>query len=260
MSAIADIFLIPNFGVYGVAISNIIVNIILAVISLWLLYAQAHIRPCRFEINDIKILKDWCRVGMFSGIQQFADNFVYAIMICKMVNLVAQQGNYWIANNFIWGWLLIPVSALAEVIRSDCKDGYKNLKQSNYYIISGVVVLLWAVSVPAWLPFFQYAENLSNAGEVFAIVLKLAPFYIAYAGCVIIDNIFIGIGMTIYNAVNSLVINFVYYGLFYILYLTNAIKFNMNIIILMFGFGMVVHWIVSIIQQRVFVKKVLNNI
>lgn len=49
-------------------------------------------------------------------------------MICKMVNMVAEQGNYWIANNFIWGWLLIPITALSEVIRRDCKDGYAKLK------------------------------------------------------------------------------------------------------------------------------------
>ena len=172
-----------------------------------------------------------------------------------MVNLVAEQGNYWIANNFIWGWLLIPISALSEVIRSDCKEGYKNLKQANYYIISGLAVVLWGISIPFWTPFFKYAQNLTNSNEIFDIVLKLAPFYIAYAGCVIIDNIFIGLGKTIYNAVNSFIINFIYYGIFYALYLTKAIEFKMNTIILMFGFGMVVHWIVSIIQQKLFFNR-----
>ena len=98
--------------------------------------------------------------------------------------------------------------------------------------------MLWAVTIPAWTPFFRYAQNLGNAEEIFAIVIKLAPFYIAYAGCAIIDNIFIGLGRTEYNAVNSLIINLGYYGVFYVLYLTNAITFDMNTIILMFGFGM----------------------
>ncbi len=255
LSIIADFLLIPNFGVYGVAISNIIVNTILAVASFELLYAQRHIKFCWFKKSDTAIFKEWCRVGMFSGVQQFIDNIFYAVMICKMVNLVAEQGNYWIANNFIWGWMLIPITALAEVIRSDCKDGYKSLRQSNYYIISGAVVALWVISIPAWMPFFTYAQNLSNANEIFAIVLKLAPFYIAYAGSIIIDNIFIGLGKTTYNAVNSLIVNLGYYGAFYVLYLTKAITFNMNTIILMFGFGMVVHWIVSIIQEKWFLRK-----
>ena len=67
---------------------------------------------------------DWARIGAFSGIQQFIANFVYAIMIVKMVNMVAEQGNYWVANNFVWGWLLIPIYAITEVIRKDCKEGY----------------------------------------------------------------------------------------------------------------------------------------
>ena len=255
LSLSADLILIPNFGVYGVAFSNIIVNAILTVASILLLCFQKHIKFCWFKKSDISIFKEWCKVGVFSGTQQFIDNFIYAIMICKMVNMVAEQGNYWIANNFIWGWLLIPISALSEVIRSDCKDGYKKLKQFNYYFISGAVVAFWAITIPVWIPFFRYVQNLQNANEIFLIVIKLIPFYIAYAGCAIIDNIFIGVGKTIYNAVNSLIINLGYYGIFYVLYLTDAIDFNMNMIIVMFGFGMVVHYAVSLIEEKMFFAK-----
>lgn len=176
-------------------------------------------------------------------------------MIGRMVNMVAEQGNYWIANNFVWGWLLIPISALTEIIRRDCKDGYGELKQFNYYFIGMATVLLWAITIPAWTPFFRVAQGLTNANEIFLIAIKLAPFYIAYIGCAIIDNIFTGLGKTIYNAVNSLIINFVYYGIFFILYLTNAITFTMDTIIIMFGFGMVVHLVVSLILEKVFFKK-----
>ena len=62
-------------------------------------------------------------------------------MVVKMVNLVAEQGNYWVANNFIWGWLLIPITALIEIIKRDSKN-YRELKQSNYYFIIGFVVIL----------------------------------------------------------------------------------------------------------------------
>ncbi|OKZ68171.1 MAG: hypothetical protein BHV88_13525 [Clostridiales bacterium 41_12_two_minus] len=61
-----------------------------------------------------------------------------------------------------------------------------------------------------------------------------------------------------YNAVNSLIINLGYYGIFYVLYRTNAITFDMNTIILMFGFGMVVHYVISLIQEKVFFKKTEN--
>lgn len=255
LSLIADFALIPNLGVFGIAVSNITVNAVLAVSSIVLLFVQRRIKLCWFNKSDLTVLKEWGKVGVFSGVQQFVDNFIYAVMICKMVNMVAEQGNYWIANNFIWGWLLIPISALSEIIRRDCKDGYLQLKQFNYYFVAACTVLIWAITVPLWTMFFKYAENLSNAYDIFLITVKLAPFYIAYAGCAIIDNFFIGLGKTVYNAINSFVINVAYYGIFFILYLTETITFTMDVIILMFGFGMVVHLAVSLIEEKLFLRR-----
>ena len=259
LSLITDLVLIPNLGVYGIAISNIIVNLVLSIFSYWLLYKQGYVKLSRFNKNDQTIFTEWLKIGIFSGVQQFIDNLVYAVMICKMVNLVQEQGNYWIANNFIWGWLLIPVAALTEVIRRDCKDGYNNLKQFNYYFVAFIVIVLWILSVPLWIPFYRYAESLTNAREIFLITIKLVPFYIAYAASAIIDNIFIGLGKTIYNAINSLIINIVYYGIFYVLYLTNRLTFTLNTIIIMFGFGIVTHLVISIIEEKIFLRKHLKR-
>ena len=255
LSLVADILLIPNLGVYGVAVSNIISNALLSAMCIMLLYKQGYIRFKCFKKSDGAMLREWCKTGAFSGLQQFIDNLIYAVMVCKMVNMVAEQGNYWIANNFIWGWLLIPITALAEVIRSNCKDGYKELRKFNYYFIAAASAVLWVVTIPTWTPFFRYAQGLENAGEIFGIVIKLIPFYIAYAGCAIIDNIFVGLGKTSYNAVNSLIINLGYYGVFYILYRAGVITFTMNTIILMFGFGMAVHYAVSLVEEKVFFRR-----
>lgn len=48
LSLISDFLMIPNFGVYGVAISNIVVNSVLAVVSILLLYFRKRIKFCRF--------------------------------------------------------------------------------------------------------------------------------------------------------------------------------------------------------------------
>ena len=109
LSVIADFLLIPAIGVYGIAASNIIVNALLAVAGFFVLFLQKLIRPAWYHKNDLQIFKEWGKVGVFSGAQQFIDNLIYAVMIGKMVNMVAEQGNYWIANNFIWGWMLIPI-------------------------------------------------------------------------------------------------------------------------------------------------------
>ncbi len=255
LSLAADLILIPNFGVYGVAVSNIAVNTVLSVASLALLVKRGCLKFSKFEKSDLPLFKEWARDGVFSGAQQFLDNFIYAVMVCKMVNMVAEQGNYWIANNFIWGWALIPVSALAEVVKADCKEGYSRLNRFAYRFITAGIIIFWIITAPLWKPFFRYCQGLQNADEIFLITAKLMPFYVAYAGCAVIDSIFVGLGRTAYNAVNSAIINIIYYGVFYILYLTKAITFTMNIIILMFGLGMVVHLIVSVVQERCFLRR-----
>ena len=112
-----------------------------------------------FRKSDLATLREWCKTGAFSGLQQFVDNFIYAVMVCKMVNAVSGQGNYWIANNFIWGWLLIPITALSEVIRRDCKDGYCGLKQFDYYFVAASTVVLWTITIPLWTPFSDTSKT-----------------------------------------------------------------------------------------------------
>ena len=255
ITIISDFIIIPQFGVIGVAISNIMINIILALVGIFILFIEKAIKFEWFRKEDIIVFKDWCRIGIFSGVQQFIDNIVYALMVVKMVNLVSESGNYWISNNFIWGWLLIPINALNEVIRKDCKEGYFKLKQSNYYLITTFIVIIWCITIPLWIPFFKYVEVLDNYQRIFQIVITVFPFYIPYAFQQIPNNIFIGLGKTKYNFINTCIINFVYYGIWFILYKINSISFNMNTIIFMFGFGMVTSYIVSIIEEKIFLKK-----
>lgn len=259
LTIVCDFLIIPHFGVIGVAIGNIVINLMLAIVGIIILIKGHTLKVSKFSKLDFIVFKDWAKVGVFSGVQQFIANIVYALMICKMVNMVAEQGNYWIANNFIWGWMLIPIFAITEVIRKDCKDGYNNLKQTNYYLIITFVIILWCITIPLWTPFFKYVEKLENYKQVFNIVIMLFPFYICYGFQQIPDNIFIGLGKTKYNFISTCIINFIYYGIWYILFKTNNIIFTMNTIILMFGFGMTSSLVVSLIEEKVFLKKELKK-
>lgn len=260
LTIIADFIMIPYFGIRGVAFSNMLINLCLTMIGVLILILEKNIKPSKFKKENIKLFKKYVQTGIFSGAQQFIDNMVYAIMICKMVNMVSEQGNYWIANNFIWGWLLIPIYALTEVIRSDCKEGYHSIKQGNYYFIILFIIILWGITMPLWPYFYKNVEMLENYKIIFNITAKLFPFYIAYAFCIIPDNIFIGLGKTKYNTINSVIINFIYYGTFYVLYKIEAINFTINTIIFMFGFGMVIHLFISWIEQYIFCKYELSKI
>lgn len=252
---ISDFVLVPAYGAMGVAYTNILVNGLLGLAVIVILVLTKNVKPSLPVKSDLAFFKKWAKVGLFAGSQSLLDNLIYALMVVKMVNMVMEQGNYWVANNFIWGYLLIPITALGEVIKHDAKD-YRSLKQSNYYLIVFFTIVLWSVSIPLWNGFFQYVERLENHWDIFLICIQLFPFYVFYALCVVPDSSFIGLGKTYYNAVNSLIINLVYYGVFFVLYVTNSITFNMTTIILMFGFGNVVHAGVSYVEQYILVRKI----
>lgn len=185
-------------------------------------------------------------------------------MIVRMVNAVNESGNYWVSNNFIWGWLLIPITCLSEIIRKDAGENGYNLKQSNYYSITTFALILWLILIPTYQFFFGSIEKLDNPQDIVEIVLKSLGFYVAYAFSQIPDAIFVGMGKTKYNAINSVFCNIVYYGIWFCLYQTQILIMSMDLIIIMFGCGNIVHWIVSLIEEKIFLrielKKKCNNL
>ena len=261
LALLSDFALIPNMGIDGIAVSNIIANTIMGIVGILLLIYEKALRPGKYNKEDIPHLKDWGRIGLFAGGQQFLDNIIYALMICRMVNAVSESGNYWVSNNFIWGWLLIPITCLVEIIRKDAGiDGYHNLKQKNYYSIVAIVVTIWFILIPTYNWFFSTVEGIENSERIFDIVVKNLGFYVAYAFSQIPDAIFVGLGKTKYNAINSLFCNIVYYGIWFILYTTGVVIMSMDMIIIMFGVGNIVHWVVSLVEEKIFLRRELQKL
>lgn len=260
LALLSDLALIPNMGIDGIAVSNIIANGIMGGLAIVFLIYIKQLKPGKYNKEDLTHLKDWGRIGLFAGGQQFLDNIIYALMICKMVNAVSQSGNYWVSNNFIWGWLLIPITCLVEIIRKDAGTNGYNLKQKNYYSIVIFSLLLWFILIPSYQWFFGTVEGLDNPDVIYEIVLKNLGFYIAYALSQIPDAIFVGTGKTKYNAINSLFCNIVYYGIWFILYKVGAVIMTMDMIIIMFGVGNIVHWGVSLIEEKVFLRRELRTL
>lgn len=260
VSLLADFILIPKMGANGIAVSNIIANTVMGVLAICLLVYIKQLRPGKYAKEDIPHLKDWGRIGLFAGGQQFLDNIIYALMVVRMVNAVSESGNYWVANNFIWGWLLIPITCLVEIIRKDAgENGYK-LKQLNYYSITTVVTLIWFILIPSYQWFFGTVEGIENPTRIFEIVVKNLGFYVAYAFSQIPDAIFVGMGKTKYNAINSVLCNIVYYGIWFIFYQTGVVTMTMDMIIIMFGCGNIFHWIISLVEEKIFLKKELTKL
>ena len=161
-----------NLGVKGIGYSNIIVNIVLLGTSL-LLLAKENINVFkRGELNFIWT-KEFIKIGGISGVESLVRNVAYMVMISRMVNVVGEQGTYWVANNFIWGWLLLPILQLGELIKQETAANKENVRQNTlgYFSITAIIAALWFVSIPIWKPFMTNVLQFNDVDKLFELVL-----------------------------------------------------------------------------------------
>ena len=186
-----------NLGVNGIAFSNIIVNVILVATAIVLLSKEGIVLFKKAKLS-FAWMKDFLKVGGISGLESLVRNVAYMLMIARMVNMVGEQGTYWVANNFIWGWLLLPVLQLGELIKRETATDENVVKNNSlgYFIITAVICVLWCVTIPLWKPFMTYVLNFSDVDKLFELVMVLLGFYMLYAFQNVFDSTFYGLGKT----------------------------------------------------------------
>ena len=252
LSIIFDTFFISNLnislnlGVNGIAISNIIINLIMFIISI-LLLLKVGINIFNKDKLDFKWSKELIKVGGVSGLESFVRNLFYMIMISRMVNVVGEQGTYWVANNFIWGWLLLPITQLGELIKQEVATNKENIKRNTlgYFSITLIICLIWIIFIPLYKPFMLIVLNYSDVDKLFTLVIVLLASYVFYAFQNIFDSTFYGIGKTNYMLFESIVTNVIYYGICFILYITHVYEPTLLGIAIMFGIGNIFDSVVS---------------
>ncbi|ORX52556.1 putative Na+-driven multidrug efflux pump [Piromyces finnis] len=263
-----DLFLVSNLacslnlGVNGIGYSNIIVNAILLVASLWIINYEGY-SIWNKEKMSFGWMKSFVKKGFVSGFESFVRNYAYMAMICKMVNVVNEQGTYWVANNFIWGWLLIPITQLGELIKKECgtkKDSVRRLSL-GYFAITLIVCLLWLLTIPLWKPFMIHVLDYSdNVDTLYKLVLILIGFYILYAIQNVFDSTFYGLGKIWYMFFESVITNSIYYGIAYILYKAKVWTPSLYGIALLFGCGNAFDSVVSYLAYVFLLKREKINI
>ena len=110
-------------------------------------------------------------------------NVVYLVVILRTMNVLEEQASYWVANTFIWNWLLLPALPLAELLKQVRKvlkpDGFQVIlmnsfqdvasstnnrmlhwyKTSAYFALAFILFAIWAVSYPGWDFFVRQILN-----------------------------------------------------------------------------------------------------
>ncbi|MGF1703494.1 multidrug transporter [Photobacterium makurazakiensis] len=229
-----------QLGVTGIAITNIMVNSLLVVVSYKLLSINdIDLDPRVITFEKSQWLKEWFKIGSRSGLESFVRNTAFVVMILQLMNQLQHAGTFWVANSFIWGWLLLPVLTLGQLVKQDAatNNGLSSQKVNRYLTVTCGVFVLWFVSVPQWESFIHHVMGVSNAVEVASLVYLLAGFYIIFALNNVIDSYFYGIGRTDLMLYQSLVVNTLFYGSAFICYQLGWFVPTLDRVAMMFGLG-----------------------
>lgn len=264
---LSDTFLVStlpvsaDLGVNGIGYSNIFVNALLLVVSVTLLAKEGINIFGRSKLNFVWT-KEFAKIGGISGAESLIRNVAYMVMVARMVNVVGEQGTYWVANNFIWGWLLLPVLQLGELIKQEIAADKENIRRNSlgYFSITMIISALWFVSIPVWKPFMAHVLGFTDTDKLFDLVMLLVGFYVLYAIQNVFDSTFYGLGKTNYMLFESVNTNTIYYGIAFILYGTNVWVPTLTGIALLFGIGNAFDSIVSLAAYTFLLKKEKINI
>lgn len=250
-----------NLGVNGIAVTNIIVNLVLFIIAV-LLLAKEGINIFSKDKMSFVWIKDFFKIGGISGAESLVRNVAYMVMISRMVNMVGEQGTYWVANNFIWGWLLLPILQLGELIKREVGTDENAIRKNTlgYFFITAITCVVWCASIPVWKPFMSDVLGFTDVEKLYDLVLVLLGFYVLFAVQNVFDATFYGLGKTNYMLFESLVTNIIYYGGAFLLYWFGVWTPSLIGIALLFGIGNAFDSIVSLGAYIFLLKKKRINI
>ena len=174
------------------------------------------------------------------------------------MNVVEEQGTYWVANGFIWGWLLLPFYPLADLLKQDTsKPDLIDHREKTYayFGIATTMCILWILTIPVWDTFVSDILNASDYVKIVDLVLILLPFYILFSYNTLMDSVFYGKGRTELLAIQSIITNVSVYGSAFVLFRMDVFSPTLTTIALLFGTGIAVDSIVTFSMYRNLIKE-----
>ncbi len=274
INIILDIFLVSNLDVsLKIGVKGIGINYIISSLCCFITYFIFLCFPCnglityKFfnKVNNVKLyFLKYAKLWILSALEVTIRNVVFYFMVVEPINDLNNQGIYWVANNFIWNWLLLPVSVIGVYIKKTFLTNGKD-QLLNYFILMSIIIFLWLVFIPVNPYFIEYVMNAKDIfKQVNNLVLILIGFYVCFAYGMIFDSMFISEGKVVLYVVQSLIVNLTVYPIYFALWKSNIWTPTLDSISIMFGLGMLVHFIVDIIlflidrKTDLFNKKVLK--
>lgn len=246
-------------GVMGVAYTNLIASVLFSLLGLWFLWRwrllavaphkpRQNVRQAGQQLWRL----EWHRIAVRAGFEAFVRNAAFAVMILRLVNQAQSADVYWLANTFVWSWLLLPVLSLGTVIRQDAgrRAGQLGVRWRAYLSLTVVITTVWLLTIPFWHAFVSGVMGYEDAQAVVDVLLVLLVFYTVFAFNSALDSYFYGIGRTDLLLQQTLVVSLGYYGSAFAAYHLGLFQPDLHGIAVMFGMGIVLDGALTLWQFR----------
>jgi Na+-driven multidrug efflux pump len=151
----------------------------------------------------------------------------------------------------IWGILLIPLLAYAEV----CKAALSQLHSSskiksallNMLLITFFMTSIFFLTTPLWSSIANFFNDDLKLVETSSHIYKiLLPGYFLLSFSLITDSLFYAIGRPKYIAIQAIIVNCLVYLPAYILYANDSWQPSMDSVMWLFVIGLICNTLVSI--------------
>lgn len=238
-----------GFGVNGIAIAEVIINIV-AIVYLYITLDKSNDSA---TVNK----KEYFKLLTYSLIESLIRNIVYYFVILVFLNILDNQDLYFVANEYIWSIMLVPVLAQSTLVKQSLSNGDSDIKP--YFFNSIILILFMIILIPISIIVFKYIYALPNAMDYFYVLLKLFPCYIIFVIDSVIEAYFMATGKLYHILMQSIFTNILVYCTALILYLCGVWSITLNSIILLFNLGVVVSSIYTICAYIYEKRKELNT-
>ena len=127
-------------------------------------------------------------------------------------------------------------------------------KLSGYLVVTLIIVILWALTIPGWDIFYRLVFRVQDPQENVRLTLILFPFYIFFMLGHLLTSVLYGLGYTNYIALKSVLGN-ILIAATWSLILTSILPLTLLSVSLLFGGGLLLGFITSTVLAFMAIKK-----
>ena len=243
-----------NLGTCGVACSNALTELIC---FLSLLFFMIHICPQLRRLPNLKawriVRKDMLNIALWSATARVIRNVFYFALILKLLNEMGAHAlaGYELTMQIIWGILLVPMLAYAEVCKATLSQQHSSSRIKAALLKMLLTTFLMTSIFFFTTPFWSQIANFFNAdlklvdisNQIYRILL---PGYFLLSFSLITDSLFYAIGRPKYIAIQAIIVNFLVYLPAYIFYANDSWQPSMDSVMWLFVIGLICNTLVSI--------------